>query len=1051
MKRLTCPFSLVVLFALALAAPAEASSIPSLPRHGVSFSTGNKFLQHHDVALAGPDSHLRFTRSYNSQSTDISILGHGWTFSLGDRISFEGTVAVCKRADGHIIRLPSAGTDVWSNQTGRKLVLTKTATGYTLTEADTSVRLFDANGQLLEKRDRSNNSLTITYENALPRTIADNFGHVLTLQYNANNLLDALTTPLGLFRYDYDHENNLVAVTRPDGKIVRYLYQDPADPHNLTGIIDETGTRTQTIGYGTNDRVVSSSLVNGSDAVAIEYLPGYKRVVTDALGTATTYQLAVQDGVARIKSFTGPGCASCGSDSGASYVYDARQQVTSMTDAKGVVTTFTHDARGNRLTETEASGTALARTTTTTYTAQNQAAAITRPSVGSPGKNQVTSHTYDARGNLLTRTVSGFAGATAVSATTSFSYNELGQIIAIDGPRTDVNDITTLAYYPNDPAEGSNRGQLRTVTNALGHATTCSDYTPQGRPGRITGSDGLVTTLTYTFRGDVLTRTTGGLTTSYSHDDAGRLLCVTLPGGRSLAYAYSGDRVASITDGLGNRISYSYDAKGQRTGEEVRNPEGNLTHTLGLAYDAAGNLISRAWAGDAQETSTHDAVRNLVQTIDPTGMRTDFTHDALRRLQGVTEAGTALASYTYDSQDNPVSVTDARGHVTRFTYDDLGNRLSVTSPDAGTTRMSYDPAGNLVSRTDAGNRTTTFAYDALNRHLRQSVPGAARDIVFTYDADVPGRLASVQEETSNRGFSYNSLGQLIGETRTIGSTTANVGYNYDAATGDLSAITYPSGRVLRYSQDAAGRISGLQWDGAPLASGITHLPFGPMRSAQLGTLNLAKTFDQRYQLSRIQAGTLEYNYTRDAAGQVTGITGLPTPTTTGVAETATINPANNQISGISGASASSWSYDANGNLVSDGSRTFVWDGLNRLVRVEQDGTVVASYSYDSQNRRISKTVGGQTILYHYDLDSLLIAETLADGTPLRDYLYLDGESLALREYQTNPGLYYYLNDHLGTPQQLVKPDGTVVWSAAYLPYGEAQVKVGTVTEVAPEI
>jgi len=105
---------------------------------------------------------------------------------------------------------------------------------------------------------------------------------------------------------------------------------------------------------------------------------------------------------------------------------------------------------------------------------------------------------------------------------------------------------------------------------------------------------------------------------------------------------------------------------------------------------------------------------------------------------------------------------------------------------------------------------------------------------------------------------------------------------------------------------------------------------------------------------------------------------------------------------------------------------------------------VASYTYDSQNRRISKTVAGMTTHYIYDLANRLIAETLADGTPIRDFFYLDNEPLAVREYQTNPGLYYFLNDHLGTPQQLITPAGAVVWQAAYLPYGEAQVQVNTV-------
>jgi uncharacterized protein RhaS with RHS repeats len=59
-------------------------------------------------------------------------------------------------------------------------------------------------------------------------------------------------------------------------------------------------------------------------------------------------------------------------------------------------------------------------------------------------------------------------------------------------------------------------------------------------------------------------------------------------------------------------------------------------------------------------------------------------------------------------------------------------------------------------------------------------------------------------------------------------------------------------------------------------------------------------------------------------------------------------------------------------------------------------------------------------------------------------VYLDNEPIAVKEYQINPGVYYFINDHLGTPQQLVSAAGTVVWQAAYLPFGKAQVTTETV-------
>ena len=156
--------------------------------------------------------------------------------------------------------------------------------------------------------------------------------------------------------------------------------------------------------------------------------------------------------------------------------------------------------------------------------------------------------------------------------------------------------------------------------------------------------------------------------------------------------------------------------------------------------------------------------------------------------------------------------------------------------------------------------------------------------------------------------------------------------------------------------------------------------------------------------------------------------------------TTSIQTTSNRIAGVGG---KTWTHDANGNVLSDGINSYTWDALNRLIQVKQNGTVLATYLYDSQNRRIGKTANGTTTYYTYDLDSRLISEIQADGTPIREYVYLQNEPLAVREYQKSPGLYFFLNDHLGTPQKLIDTAGAVVWQAAYLPYGEAQVQANS--------
>ena len=48
-------------------------------------------------------------------------------------------------------------------------------------------------------------------------------------------------------------------------------------------------------------------------------------------------------------------------------------------------------------------------------------------------------------------------------------------------------------------------------------------------------------------------------------------------------------------------------------------------------------------------------------------------------------------------------------------------------------------------------------------------------------------------------------------------------------------------------------------------------------------------------------------------------------------------------------------YDANGNLAGDGTRSFTWDAENRLLT-----TAGMTYTYDGDGKRASKTLNGST-------------------------------------------------------------------------------------------
>ena len=181
----------------------------------------------------------------------------------------------------------------------------------------------------------------------------------------------------------------------------------------------------------------------------------------------------------------------------------------------------------------------------------------------------------------------------------------------------------------------------------------------------------------------------------------------------------------------------------------------------------------------------------------------------------------------------------------------------------------------------------------------------------------------------------------------------------------------------------------------------------------------------------------------NANGNVLTISGinrpLLSPGTTDYSHTA------NRLTQSTGAEAKTYSYDGHGNTVSDGTKMFVYNQNNRLVRVTEGAVTLGEYAYDAFGRRVKKTVSGIVTVYHYDIAGNLIAETSAGGTLSRDVVYLNGERVAMKLYDSQDGWYFFINDHLGTPQKIVNASGEVVWAGFYQPFGKSWAYPATIT------
>src|SRR5262249_22013883 len=151
-----------------------------------------------------------------------------------------------------------------------------------------------------------------------------------------------------------------------------------------------------------------------------------------------------------------------------------------------------------------------------------------------------------------------------VQRTWAYTYDSYGRVLTEDGPRTDVSDVTTYAYYTC--TSGDNCGQLHTVTDSLDHVTTFNTYSANGQPLTVIDENNVVTTFAYDSRQRLVSTSKSGETTTYSYWPTGLLKRITLPDGSYVENTYDGaHRLVQMVDGDGNKVSYVLDAMGNRT------------------------------------------------------------------------------------------------------------------------------------------------------------------------------------------------------------------------------------------------------------------------------------------------------------------------------------------------------------------------------------------------------------------------------------------------------------------------------------------------------
>ena len=682
-----------------------------------------------------------------------------------------------------------------------------------------------------------------------------------------------------------------------------------------------------------------------------------------------------------------------------------------------------------------------------------------------------------------------------------YTYNAFGQVLTLRRSPTAVPDYT-IEYYDTTTTQWTT-GDRKSMTNALGQVTHFDHYDPNGRLLQMTDANGVETHFTYDVRGRLTGQSIDGALTTHTYDLNGNRIGSVLPNGVAITYQYdAAKRLTGIENVLGDKIHYEYDVENNLRFERITNASDTLTYMKEHVYDALSRLQNTIDSQGHTTTYLYDASGNLRGEQDAKQHQTDHLFGALNQHTSTTDPLNGKTEYTYDGRGHVTQVKDPKGLITTYSYNAFDNLTQQISPDTGTTTFTYDNAGNRTSATDSRGVVVNYTYDALNRLTGIDYPASPTEsITYTYDDTTNGnpgigRLTGISSANGSIQYTYNSQGLVTAKQVTLNNQTRTTAYNYDAA-GQLTGITYPSGRIVTYTRDTAGRISGMTTrasSGATeyaLLSNLQYLPFGPANAYTYGNgLTLSHHYDQDYRLQGIEVSginpVLERTYSYDPVNNITaiinplntgknqsfgydalnrltsaqGIYGLLGYTYDAVGnrlthshddgtalhhDTYSYATDSHRLLGISRLTDNqptgtrSFTYDNTGNRLTgtteDGStQTHTYNHANRMDSVSVDSTAAATYAYNPLGQRVSKTLSNNTQeIYDYDEAGQLISVTDANGNPQWEYIYFNNQPVA---FIANSTIYYIHTDHLATPQVVTDQNQQVVWMGDYQPFGK---------------
>ncbi|EGG94168.1 Rhs family protein [gamma proteobacterium IMCC1989] len=879
--------------------------------------------------------------------------------------------------------------------------------GEEVVEGTDSLRIvkneYNTLNQLIRQTDANGNSTNYAYNvkgQLLSKTDALNHRYVYSYDEVGNKIQEHLPTG-GSIKYSYDAINNLTQQTNPLGHS-QYLEYDPNG--NVTKIIDAKGNVTLFAYNGINQQVAKTDSLGNMSTLTYDEL-GNKTSEVNEEGDITEYEYDIHNNVIQKRQLL-----SYSSILQTDFVYDTLNRLTSIVDAKNNATSYIYNIFNEKITTSDA----LTQTISQEFDDVGRVVRVTDK------KGIITEMGYDVLGRVISSTQASSSSDEIVS---HFTYDNVGnRLSVVQGVGSNI--ITTRYAY-----DALNRQVSTTVNNAL---VASQAYDAIGNVVSQTDANGNATQLTYDANNQLIQHTNAkGHSSTFTYDENGNQLSQTSPEGFTVINEYDAlNRLFNRQVGDAQQaLTYEYDKASRVITERDFNGHKSIKE-----YDALGRVVKDITAENTIEEAvtqyTYDENSNLLGIQNANEKWVTYDYDALNRKIKHTFASGAYQEFSYDKNDN-LEATIKKDNTTLVNiYDDLDRLINVEVDGVIEQEYAYDALSRLVSSKDhnQGRKTNSVAYeyDHLNNIIQSMQNGKV--IHKAYDAN--SNLTKITADSFVVDNTYDNLNTLS-TIKANAVAIADFVYDNDRR---RSAVNTANGVSLDISFDKRSRES----ERAYVSSASSTL-FEQTTIYDLNSNVIQETITQNNQTlikgyqydaqDRLTADDQKDHYfTYDRNGNITGTN------QNGFVETRTVD-SDDQYTALFG-SSDQITYDLNGNITRYNSKTFSYDYANRLIEVEEAGQVIASYTYDAENRRIEKILSDKTITYLYDSNQVL--QEYEDDQLTNTYIYSDNIDDPIA-YIYNGETYYYLKDRQYSIQAITNSAGEIVESYQYSAFGKLTI------------